>query len=68
MIGFQGNCPFPPGFINPGDWALVPTPAYPVYHVGNAFRGGDPISCRYWMRMSSFRSCGYSSRHRRRAG
>jgi len=29
-------------FINPGDFALVPTPAYPVYHIGTLFAGGRP--------------------------
>lgn len=29
-------------FINPGDLALVPTPAYPVYNIGTIFAGGKP--------------------------
>ena len=32
----EGIAHFPLAFINPGDLALVPTPAYPVYHVANA--------------------------------
>ena len=29
-------------FINPGDIALVPDPAYPVYSIGAKFAGGEP--------------------------
>jgi LL-diaminopimelate aminotransferase len=29
-------------FINPGDRALVPTPAYPVYDIGTLFADGNP--------------------------
>jgi LL-diaminopimelate aminotransferase len=29
-------------FINPGDLALIPTPAYPVYNIGVLFAGGKP--------------------------
>ncbi len=29
-------------FINPGDLALIPTPAYPVYNIGTLFAGGKP--------------------------
>ena len=29
-------------FINPGDLALIPTPAYPVYNIGTIFAGGKP--------------------------
>ena len=29
-------------FINPGDLALIPTPAYPVYNIGTLFAGGRP--------------------------
>jgi LL-diaminopimelate aminotransferase len=29
-------------FIDPGDIALIPTPAYPVYHSGTLFAGGKP--------------------------
>jgi LL-diaminopimelate aminotransferase len=28
-------------FVNPGDVALVPTPAYPVYHTATLFAGGE---------------------------
>lgn len=37
----EGIAHFPLAFINPGDLALVPTPAYPVYHVGTLFAGGE---------------------------
>jgi LL-diaminopimelate aminotransferase len=37
----EGIAHFPLAFINPGDVALVPTPAYPVYHVGTLFAGGQ---------------------------
>jgi LL-diaminopimelate aminotransferase len=36
----EGIAHFPLAFINPGDIALVPTPAYPVYHVATMFAGG----------------------------
>ena len=29
-------------FIDPGDLALIPTPAYPVYNIGALFAGGRP--------------------------
>jgi LL-diaminopimelate aminotransferase len=29
-------------FVNPGDLALVPTPAYPVYNIGTLFADGSP--------------------------
>jgi LL-diaminopimelate aminotransferase len=29
-------------FLDPGDLALTPTPAYPVYHTGTLFAGGKP--------------------------
>ncbi len=32
---------FPLAFVNPGDVVLVPTPAYPVYHIGTLFAGGE---------------------------
>ena len=32
-------------FLDPGDIALVPDPAYPVYKVGTMFAGGES----YWM-------------------
>jgi len=36
----EGIAHFPLAFVNPGDVALVPTPAYPVYHVATMFAGG----------------------------
>jgi LL-diaminopimelate aminotransferase len=27
-------------FLNPGDYSLIPTPGYPVYHAGTMFAGG----------------------------
>ncbi|MFQ5912825.1 MAG: LL-diaminopimelate aminotransferase [Nitrospinota bacterium] len=30
-------------FINPGDVAIVPDPAYPVYHAGAVFAGGESV-------------------------
>lgn len=38
----EGLAHLPLAFINPGDLALVPTPAYPVYHIGTIFAGGEP--------------------------
>ncbi|MDQ1335063.1 MAG: LL-diaminopimelate aminotransferase [Thermodesulfobacteriota bacterium] len=37
----EGLAHFPLAFIDPGDIALVPTPAYPVYHIGTLFAGGE---------------------------
>jgi LL-diaminopimelate aminotransferase len=37
----EGIAHLPLAFINPGDMALVPSPAYPVYHVATMFAGGD---------------------------
>jgi LL-diaminopimelate aminotransferase len=37
----EGIAHLPLAIINPGDLALVPTPAYPVYHVGTLFAGGE---------------------------
>ncbi len=37
----EGIAHFPLAFINPGDVVLVPTPAYPVYHIGTLFAGGE---------------------------
>ena len=34
---------FPLGFINEGDIAICPTPAYPVYKIGTVFSGGIPF-------------------------
>ncbi|MDX9689492.1 MAG: LL-diaminopimelate aminotransferase [Proteobacteria bacterium] len=36
----EGIAHFPLAYLNPGDIALVPTPAYPVYHSGTLFAGG----------------------------
>ncbi len=36
----EGIAHFPLAFLNPGDVALIPTPAYPVYHSGTLFAGG----------------------------
>ncbi len=36
----EGLAHLPLACINPGDLALVPTPAYPVYHVATMFAGG----------------------------
>ncbi|MFH1148291.1 MAG: LL-diaminopimelate aminotransferase [Pseudomonadota bacterium] len=38
----EGIAHIPLAFINPGDVALVPTPAYPVYDIGTLFAGGEP--------------------------
>jgi len=38
----EGLAHFPLAFINPGDIALVPSPAYPVYKVATMFAGGKP--------------------------
>lgn len=37
----EGIGHLPMAFINPGDVALVPTPAYPVYHIATLFAGGE---------------------------
>jgi len=37
----EGIAHFPLAFINPGDLALVPSPAYPVYHIATMFAGGE---------------------------
>ncbi|RQD82493.1 LL-diaminopimelate aminotransferase, partial [Methanosalsum natronophilum] len=43
MIGSkEGVAHIPLAFINPGDIALVPDPAYPVYKIGTQFAGGTP--------------------------
>jgi len=36
----EGLAHLPLAFINPGDIALVPSPAYPVYNIGTQFAGG----------------------------
>jgi len=38
----EGIAHAPLAFINPGDLALVPDPAYPVYRTATAFAGGVP--------------------------
>jgi LL-diaminopimelate aminotransferase len=37
----EGLAHFPLAFINPGETVLVPTPAYPVYHIATLFAGGE---------------------------
>lgn len=37
----EGIAHLPLACINPGDLALIPSPAYPVYHVANLFAGGE---------------------------
>ena len=37
----EGIAHFPLAFINPGDVALVPSPAYPVYNIATIFAGGE---------------------------
>jgi LL-diaminopimelate aminotransferase len=37
----EGIAHLPLAFINPGDLALIPSPAYPVYHIANMFAGGE---------------------------
>jgi LL-diaminopimelate aminotransferase len=37
----EGLAHFPLAFLNPGDVALVPSPAYPVYKIGTLFAGGE---------------------------
>lgn len=37
----EGIAHFPLAFINPGDVALVPSPAYPVYNIATLFAGGE---------------------------
>jgi len=38
----EGIAHFPLAFINAGDIALVPSPAYPVYRIATLFAGGEP--------------------------
>jgi len=38
----EGIAHIPLAFINPGDIALVPSPAYPVYAIATMFAGGIP--------------------------
>jgi LL-diaminopimelate aminotransferase len=37
----EGIAHLPLAFINPGDLTLIPSPAYPVYHISNMFAGGE---------------------------
>lgn len=37
----EGIAHLPLAFINPGDRALIPSPAYPVYHAATLFAGGE---------------------------
>ncbi|MGV8075160.1 MAG: LL-diaminopimelate aminotransferase [Syntrophobacteraceae bacterium] len=37
----EGIAHLPLACINPGDLALVPSPAYPVYHIATLFAGGE---------------------------
>ncbi|EFK11904.1 LL-diaminopimelate aminotransferase [delta proteobacterium NaphS2] len=37
----EGIAHLPLAFINPGDIALVPSPAYPVYNIATLFAGGE---------------------------
>ena len=37
----EGITHFPLGYVNPGDLALVPSPAYPVYRIGTLLAGGE---------------------------
>jgi LL-diaminopimelate aminotransferase len=39
----EGIAHAPLAFINPGDAALVPDPAYPVYRTATIFAGGEPV-------------------------
>jgi len=38
----EGIAHFPLAFVNPEDVVLCPEPAYPVYHLGTLFAGGEP--------------------------
>jgi LL-diaminopimelate aminotransferase len=38
----EGLAHVPLAFVNPGDIALVASPAYPVYNIGTQFAGGEP--------------------------
>lgn len=40
----EGIAHFPMALLNPGDVALVPDPAYPVYRTSVIFCGGTPVS------------------------
>lgn len=50
MIGSkEGIAHLPLAFIDPGDVALVPSPAYPVYNIATMFAGGES----YFMPLTS---------------
>jgi len=38
----EGIANFSLAFLNPGDYALIPAPGYPVYNSGTHFAGGRP--------------------------
>ncbi len=38
----EGIAHIPLAFVNPGDYTLVPEPAYPVYEIGTYFADGQP--------------------------
>jgi LL-diaminopimelate aminotransferase len=38
----EGIAHLPLAFVNPGDVALIPSPAYPVYNISTLFAGGEP--------------------------
>lgn len=38
----EGIGHIPLAFVNPNDIVLVPSPGYPVYHIGTLFTGGEP--------------------------
>lgn len=40
----EGLAHIPLAFLDPGDIALVPDPAYPVYRIGTLFAGGVPYT------------------------
>ncbi|HZA40361.1 MAG TPA: LL-diaminopimelate aminotransferase [Actinomycetota bacterium] len=40
----EGIFHLPVAFMDPGDVALVPDPAYPVYETGTILAGGEPVS------------------------
>jgi len=44
----EGLGHFPLAYLNPGDLALVPSPAYPVYKIGTIFAGGTPFILPLW--------------------
>jgi LL-diaminopimelate aminotransferase len=39
----EGIAHFPLAFLNPGDVALIPSPAYPVYNIATIFAGGQSV-------------------------